>query len=396
MSPPLTSRSPDLRRLRDEGFEVAVAGGHLIVGHVPYVDSAGQVRYGTLVSELTLSGDVTGQPSSHVAYFVGERPCDRFGAPLSKLVIDGQPAHPVTADLVAGWTFSSKPTPSSAYPDYYVKMTTYIAILSSQAQSIDPGATAQTYLPITEDGEDGVFAYLDTASSRAGTSVMAAKLTTQRVAIVGLGGTGSYILDFLAKTPVREIHLFDRDRFLQHNAFRAPGAATIEQLRTKPIKADHWVQTYSAMRRGIVSHPYSIDESNIGELDEMTFVFVSIDDGRAKKVIIDGLEASKIPFIDVGMGLYEVDGRLAGVVRATLSTEPAAARRTARRRISFGVDGADHLYERNIQIAELNALNATLAVIAWKKHVGFYNDLGHEHFSAYTIDTNTFINEDQT
>jgi hypothetical protein len=37
----------------------------------------------------------------------------------------------------------------------------------------------------------------------------------------GLGGTGSYILDLVSKTPVNEILLFDSDDFLQHNAFRS-------------------------------------------------------------------------------------------------------------------------------------------------------------------------------
>ena len=32
-------------------------------------------------------------------------------------------------------------------------------------------------------------------------------------------------------------------------------------------------------------------------------------------------------------------------------------------------------YERNIQIADLNALTASMAVIRWKKFSGFYQDL---------------------
>ena len=36
----------------------------------------------------------------------------------------------------------------------------------------------------------------------------------------------------------------------------------------------------------------------------------------------------------------------------------------------------------------LNALNAALAVIRWKKHRGFYLDLGREDRSTYTIDGN--------
>ena len=81
-----------------------------------------------------------------------------------------------------------------------------------------------------------MFCYTDTASSRAEIGVVSAKLKGGAVGIVGLGGTGSYILDLVAKTPMAEIHLFDGDKLLQHNAFRAPGAPSIETLKEAPLK----------------------------------------------------------------------------------------------------------------------------------------------------------------
>jgi tRNA A37 threonylcarbamoyladenosine dehydratase len=47
------------------------------------------------------------------------------------------------------------------------------------------------------------------AASRAGITAISARLSMFRIAIVGLGGTGSYVLDLVAKSAVREIHLFD-------------------------------------------------------------------------------------------------------------------------------------------------------------------------------------------
>ena len=41
----------------------------------------------------------------------------------------------------------------------------------------------------------------------------------------------------------------------------------------------------------------------------------------------------------------------------------------------------------------MNALNAALAVIKWKKLFGFYRDLENEHFSAYTLDGDSIVNE---
>ena len=79
---------------------------------------------------------------------------------------------------------------------------------------------------------------------------ISAKLAPLRIAIVGLGGTGSYVLDLVAKTSVREIHLFDDDLFLQHNAFRAPGAASLDDLRRQLTKVQYLHDLYSKMRSG--------------------------------------------------------------------------------------------------------------------------------------------------
>ena len=66
----------------------------------------------------------------------------------------------------------------------------------------------------------------------------------------------------------------------------------------------------------------------------------------------------------------------------------------AERRVSFS-DGDDDEYKTNIQIADLNMLNATLAVIRWKKHYGFYQDLEREHHTTYTTNVNMLLGEDR-
>ena len=53
-------------------------------------------------------------------------------------------------------------------------------------------------------------------------------------------------------------------------------------------------------------------------------------------------------------------------------------------------------YASNIQIADLNSLNAVLAVIRWKKMFGFYQDLKMEHHSTYSINVGKLNNEDFT
>jgi hypothetical protein len=364
-----------------------------VVSHVPYLNAQQEVKLGTLVSKLSLAGDTTIKPETHVVHFAGEQPCDANGQALSK-VIHGPVQEQIIPGRTVNFMFSNKP--EAGYPDYYAKITTYVALLAMHAAAVDPSVTAQTFRVVETDVSESIFRYLDTASSRAGIAAINAKLAVSRVAVVGLGGSGSYVLDLIAKAPVREIHLFDGDDLLQHNAFRAPGAPSLEQLRQRPKKVDHYAEMYGAMRRGIVAHPYYLNETNADELQTMSFVFLCIDQGEPKQHLIKAMETAEIAFIDVGMGLYSVDDMIAGHLRTTTSTPQKRDHIWDQQRIPFEDDDGDGDYGTNIQIAELNALNATYAVIRWKKWCGFYADLEHEHHSVYTITTNCLVGDDQT
>jgi hypothetical protein len=391
MSRQLISRSSDLKKLRDEGYDVEIRSGFLLVKDVPYVNAKKEVKLGILVSELTLAGDVTATPSTHVAMFAGEYPCDKDGSPLEKIRHGG--GQQLADNLTVQYSFSSKPAGGRSYKDYYEKMTAYVAIFLSHAHAIDPNVMAQTFPVIPTEEDESVFKYIDTASSRAGINMANKKLGLAKVAIVGLGGTGSYVLDLVAKTPVKEVHLFDGDVLLSHNAFRSPSAASVEELRSKPKKVAYLKDMYSKMRRGIVNHGYYIDASNVDELQGMDFVFLCIDAGDAKKLIVENLDKFGIPFIDVGMGVELVEDSLRGILRVTTST--AERRHHLRQRVSLASAGDNADYDRNIQIADLNALNAALAVVKWKKLYGFYLDFEKEHNSTYTIDGNMLLSEDQ-
>jgi hypothetical protein len=388
MSKQLISRSPDLQRLRDEGYDVEIRSNYLVVKDVPYVTADRAVAYGTLISELTTSGNTTTTPSTHEIFFAGSIPCDQSGNELR--IVNQRGQIPMAGDLIASCSFSRKP--AEGYPNYYEKITTYVAMLEGPARAIDSTATARPFRPVATEEDESVFRYLDSATSRARIGAVTEKLELAKVVIVGLGGTGSYILDLVAKTPVREIHLYDGDTLLTHNAFRAPGAASLDELEAAPKKVDYFQARYEPMRRQIIPHDRGVDEENIDELRDATFVFLAIDGGPTKKLITDRLEEFNVSFVDTGMGVYQTDDSLGGIVRTTTST--SEQRHHLRDRISFA-DAEDDAYDQNIQIADLNMLNAALAVIKWKKLFGFYFDFEHEFSSIYTIDGNHLLNEDQ-
>jgi hypothetical protein len=389
MSHPSIDRSPDLKRLRDEGYEVHISEPSLLITSIPYVNANRAVQRGTLVSELSMAGGVTIKPGNHAAHFAGDFPCKPDG---SELPI----RHPGGVQMQGNGikhSFSLKITGTQEYANYYDKVSTYVNLIESQAQVIDPNASAKTFRTIPMSEDKSPFKYFDSATSRAGIGDVAEKLIIPKLAIVGLGGTGSYVLDFVAKTPPQEIHLFDGDTLFNHNAFRAPGAASLEQLDSQPKKVAYLTEIYSRMRWKIIPHDFHITSANVELLREMNFVFICIDGGPTKRIIVERLEEWNVPFIDVGMGIQLVDGKLRGALAVTTSV--SESRQMARGRMSFDDTTLQNDYAQNIQIAELNALNATLAVIKWKKLCGFYHDFQREHFSSYTLDGDKLLNEDQ-
>jgi len=377
--------------LRDEGYQIEINSSYLVIRDIPYVTSNKEVKYGILVSDLTLAGDVTAPPGNHVVYFAGDYPCDKDGIALEKIRHQSV-KKTLATDLVVDHSFSSKP--SNGYCDYYEKMKTYISIISGPAISINPDVTLKSSKVIESDEDESVFVYTDTASSRSDIVTISKKLENGKIAIIGLGGTGSYLLDFLSKTPVQEIHLFDGDKFLQHNAFRSPGAPSIEELRATPSKVSYFQNLYSRMHKNINAHELYIDSSNIDLISDMNFVFICIDNGGLKKIIIEFLEKKGVSFIDVGMGINVIDDSLQGMLRITTSTNIKRDHVWNKKRISFIDDDMNNAYSRNIQIADLNALNATMAIIKWKKLCGFYSFIEDEYSCAYVIAGNTMINED--
>src|ERR1039458_6885317 len=384
------SRSADLKRLRDEGYDLEVRSGCLLVKGVPHVNSRKEVQRGILVIKLVLADDQTGRPDTHQAYFSGEHPCNEDGTEIEKIK-HGSGANSLAEGVVVNHSFSAKPKPDDSYPDYYAQVTTYVAIISGPARRIDSTLTAKTFPVIEPEKEsEEPFNYIDTASSRAEIVSVTKKLALGKVAIAGLGGTGSYVLDLLAKTPVKEIHLYDGDTFFQHNAFRSPSAPSRDELRARLPKTSYFKSVYGKMHRGIVDHPVYLDTTNAEELRGMDFVFVCVDKGSPKKLIVEKLEEFNVPFTDVGMGIQLNDNALGGIVRVTTST--GQMRDHFRSRVSFEDTLGDDDYNRNIQIADLNALNAALAVIKWKKVFGFYRDLKYEHNSQFSIDTNLLLN----
>lgn len=368
----LVSRNSDLAALVERGFAVAFDSNCLVVRDIPYLDATGALQVGAIVAKLVFVDSERVVQDDHQIYFAGSHPHQVDGTPISNLA-GGATTIQLSAmcnDFVVQRSFSNKPMPKGKFDDFLEKIESYVSIISGPAIERH-GVTPFTFRAVDTVEPDPIFKIHDTLTSRAQIADLNSGFVDERVAVIGLGGTGAYLLDLLVRTPVPTLLGFDSDTYHVHTAFRSPGRLDPAELGLK--KAEVYAGRYDSFRHGLRIEALHIDDSTAHLLDGVTFAFVCVDKGSSRAGIFDVLIAQGISFIDVGMGLNRKHGPLDGMMRATYySTEEAAAMRE--RGLVALADTPDDLYRSNIQIGELNALNACLALIRYKQLRGFYRD----------------------
>jgi molybdopterin/thiamine biosynthesis adenylyltransferase len=349
-------------RLVADGYDMVLESGHLVVRRLPYIAPTGLRRDGRLVLPVNIAEGVITDATDHRIWFAGDEPRDERGASLAS-----SDPHGFGNGETANYLMSFKP-PRGSYASLDEKIRTYARILRDAAREIDPAVTDTPGGSFQLVPDDLPLVYSDTNTTRAGLTNLNNLFRGHTIVIVGLGGTGSYILDQVAKTWVDRIILIDGDVFENHNSYRAPGAAAHEVVRAKPNKAVYFAGEYSRMHTGITAHPVALTADNLDLLTGATFVFLAAADAEARPEIMRWLRERAVPFIDVGMSFRLGTGGLTGMAKVAaympgddspLPTAPAKP------------PGEDD-YASNVQVAELNAINANLAVIRWKRRLGFY------------------------
>lgn len=365
----LVNHNDDLRRLVEKGYAVAIDNGYLVIRDIPYLDAQKQLQWGAIVAKLEFVDKLTVKQVDHQIWFTGSVPHGLDGNPIPNLG-GGPTTLPLgeaSKDVVVQRSFSNKPKDTGKFTDFFEKIESYVAIISGPAMSLH-GTNPYTFRTV-EKMSDSVFKFHDTLTSRAEITDLSGKFANDLVAVIGLGGTGAYVLDFLIKTPVREIRAFDPDVFHIHNAFRSPGRLDESELG-KP-KTDVYGARYDNFRHGLKVERKFIDSSSGADFEGVTFAFVCIDKGSARAGIFDLLISRGIPFIDVGMGLDRKRGPINGMLRSTYYSAEHG-QKVCDKGLAEMSDQPDDIYQTNIQISEINALNACLAVIRFKQLRGFY------------------------
>ncbi|HPW30628.1 MAG: ThiF family adenylyltransferase [Burkholderiaceae bacterium] len=373
----LVSRNQDIAKLVEKGYAITFDSGWMILRDIPYLDQLGVLHWGAIATKL-VPVDATGlvTQEDHTILFAGAHPCGLDRQPIP--AIDAG-SHQLElscncSDVLVQRRFSNKPRVAGSlqgFNNFFDKIESYVGIIAGPAMTAH-AATPLTFKSVEDEPEYSVFHYQDSLTSKAEISDLSRKFHDDVIAIIGLGGTGAYTLDFMVKTAVREIRGFDGDAFHVHNAYRSPGK--LDETELGKSKAAVYQGRYASFRDGVKLMSHYVDSESGSAFEGVTFAFVCVDKGSSRAAIFDLLIGLGIPFIDVGMGLKRAGGPLSGMLRTTYF---ASERSQVMREKSLAEmhDGPENLYRTNVQIAELNAFNAALAVIRYKQLRGFYTEV---------------------
>ena len=386
----LVSHNSDIKLLVEKGYALAFdSSNHLVIRDIPYLNAKRELRWGAIVTKVEFIDLEHVTQFDHQVFFAGSEPYGLDGNPVPNL--GGGPItialSEASEDVTVERSFSNKPRISGVfanYPNFFEKIEGYVNIISGPAMELH-SANPYTFRVVESGVPDSVFKFNDTLTSRAEIGDLAIKLENETVAVIGLGGTGAYLLDFLVKTRVREIRGFDGDAYHVHNSYRSPGM--VVQSDFGKSKAEVLQARHDNFRAGLSLRQQYIDASCSDDLAGVTFAFVCVDKGSSRAGIIDLLIALNIPFIDVGMGLNKKAGSLSGMVRVTYFP-PDRAKELRDKGLVELSDAPENIYRANIQIGELNALNASLAIIKFKQLHGYYTESIPYQELAFVISEN--------
>lgn len=369
MLSPLANLNPFIAEYVRKGYSFDYLNGYLVVWSIPYLNEQGDLLRGDLVFKVELIAEnVLGKPLDHQAYWRGSSPFNLDGTrvPLG----GGENPIVVSEALTTDRSFSNKPQPSGQYNTFDEQIQSYLDLISAPAFAKYPSIEKSAELETKSVQYSSPLRFDDTLSSRGGFVDLSRRLARLRVGIVGVGGTGSYVIDFLSKTHVSEIHIYDSDVVKNHNTYRFPGA--LDDLSWGQPKVSVAWKVYDKFHMGIKPHEYDINAENITELKDLDFVFVCVDKADSRKLIVGWLVENDIPVVDSGMGLVRVTDKLSGLVRSTRIC-PDNYSSVLNGPYLPTADAPDNEYRHQSQIAELNAINAAISVTMFKQYYGFYH-----------------------
>ena len=357
------------------GWHIEVSGDHIAVSGVPYRNQDGasgvcQVTVWVHEDGRTMAAPPNGSGATHAAMLggvIGGKACHANGDPVGNVIWTDN-AHECVISIKLD---------SGNYADAWHALLSYSSIVAAAAQA----GGEQEPQPV-----DRVFQFEILGENTPDIKEWKDKASGQKIGIVGLGGVGLWLLDLMSKTDVSEIRIWDGDNIEGRNLVRAPGWAGQDAIGKN--KAAYFGQLYSKFRTGISICPEYLDPDSPSDLfDGLDFVFIAIDRSYTRGTLCERLEEAGVSFVDVGMGIERRHGEVRGSLQVFFS-----GRDPGRWRIGIPtiVGAGEHEYHV-LQLADLAALNASLAVGVWRRHIEQYAEDSEEWLVRYLVESNTVL-----
>ena len=363
------------REANRRGWHIEVGGDHIVVAGIPYRQQDGgsgvcQVTVWVHEDGLTMKAPPNGSGATHAAGIGG---------------VTGGKAYHANGETVGNviWTDNthecviSIKLDSGNYADAWHALLNYCSIVAAAAQA---GGDQEP------QRMNRLFQFETLGENTPDIREWQDKGSGQKIGIVGLGGVGLWLLDLMSKTDVGEIRIWDGDHIEGRNLLRAPGWAGQDAIGKN--KAEYFGQLYSQFRKGISICPEYLDPDGPSDLfDGLDFVFIAIDRADTRGALCERLEEAGVSFVDVGMGIERQQGEVRGSLQVFFSGKDAG-------RWRIGIPTVVGIGEQEyhiLQLADLAALNASLAVGVWRRHIGQYAKDSKDWLVRYSVEGNTLL-----
>ncbi len=359
------------------GFEIKIEPDIIRAVGVPCIFKGG--HHGTCTIETSYDSS-TGKPdsyigqASHAVRITTDGGCDgrvyqADGTPIGNLISsDGNTWSEIS--IQKSTQVNSESAESARDLIYrYAKQIVGAAFAARYSESDHPTVPDPFNIPNTFEGRAAIAPIQDHVRGK-------------RIAIIGLGGTGAYLLDLIAKTPVSEIHLLDSDCIEPHTLMRAPGGPTTEEIEQvlagSLSKVDYYHTKYKPLRKGIHPHPIRVENSAMFAefLSEhpIDYAFVCIDqltdgDTSRQDFVYHALSDAGIPFIDSGVSITLENCTVTGTITTSFYEAGSHVWQNAIPNAKIAGDVPGY---RNIQLPEVNAAAATFALMEWRRRTNQY------------------------
>lgn len=136
------------------------------------------------------------------------------------------------------------------------------------------------------------------------------RLATLRVAIIGLGGTGSVVAQQLAHLGVMNFVLVDPDVVEATNLNRLAGGALADVGKSKVVTAAQHIMSINPDARYIAIQGDVVEDDVAHALVDVDFIFCCTDSMASRAVLNQLAYQYLVPCIDMGVGIGAIDGEI--------------------------------------------------------------------------------------